>query len=454
MRKSIPNHLVGKRVSNNRIELVSLLGEGSFGAVYRGLIHRGGINKPKQCAVKVLQASTDEGHLLCQRRELELHQRVSGGNGIVTLYESFKEGEYRYLVMKFCPNRDLWHSICNRRFLGNDRLIKDIFLQVLDAIDYCHSHSVFHRDVKPENILLCNGGRKALLSDFGLAIGDHVSTELRTGSPWYMSPECFATPSRWGRRYATAPNDIWSLGVLLLNLASGKHAPWMYAHPNDRFFHDFLKQPNLLRLFVPLSLDVHDILTRVFTINPVERISIKELKAAVQKVKHFSIPPSRLTEYYNYQCAVWSAAVATPTLPRTITAIPTVDDRLLVSKPTASAKIKTITTAQNSPPAQSTLTFSECRRTTLPLRMRSTTSSSSLSSVDSDGPATPEMHPVLSNTETLEIDFCDPARDNTSGFLLPPSHDALVPLSTSKEANNSTSSAHSWQTILDIMNAW
>jgi serine/threonine protein kinase len=64
--------------------------------------------------------------------------------------------------------------------------------------------SVFHRDIKPENILLCDGGRKALLSDFGLAAGNCIST----GSPLYMSPECWGVFSV-DQPYATAPNDIW-----------------------------------------------------------------------------------------------------------------------------------------------------------------------------------------------------------------------------------------------------
>ncbi|KAF8525343.1 kinase-like domain-containing protein [Gautieria morchelliformis] len=319
----VPNHLAGKRVGDNRIELVSLLGEGSYGAVYRALLHRGRARRPKHCAVKVIRTALDECTFTRQHQELEIHRRVSDGAGIVTLYETFYEGHYQYMVMKLCPDRDLGYWIRRNLYLGNDTRIKNIFTQVLDAIDYCHSYGVFHRDIKPENILLCDGGRKALLSDFGLATGNCISTETRTGSPLYMSPEC------WGafsveQSYATAPSDIWSLGILLLDLTCSQKAPWKFAHLHDPFFREFVKQPYLFRFFVPLYSEVHDILSRVFLINPADRISIKELKAAIQRVKHFSIPTGRLTEYYDYQRAAWRAAIA-PAPPRPLTHTPTED---------------------------------------------------------------------------------------------------------------------------------
>lgn len=134
---SVPTNLVGKRVGPNRIELTVLLGEGSYGAVYRGVFHRG-FRTPKQCAVKVQRNSLDQRHQLCMRRERELHERVSDGDGIVTLYETFKEGAYIFIVMKFCPDGDLWTGINRGRFLGNDYLIKEVYSQILNATEYCH----------------------------------------------------------------------------------------------------------------------------------------------------------------------------------------------------------------------------------------------------------------------------------------------------------------------------
>ena len=76
---------------------------------------------------------------------------------------------------------------------------------------------------------------------------------------------------------------------------------------------------------MPLYPEVHDILSRVFVLNPAERINVKDLKAAIQNVKCFGIPTARLTEYYNYQYAAWRAAIV-PVLPRQLILAPTHQD--------------------------------------------------------------------------------------------------------------------------------
>lgn len=152
----VPNHLAGRFVGQRRFELVSLLGEGSYGAVYRALHHRGGAKEPRAYAIKVLRTTHCESRLLHQPREHELHQRVSDCDGIVTLYETFKEGHYQYMVMKLCPDGDLSSWINKKRYLGNDSKIKDVFTQLLDAVDYCHSHRYLLPLFQPmQNFLPC-----------------------------------------------------------------------------------------------------------------------------------------------------------------------------------------------------------------------------------------------------------------------------------------------------------
>jgi serine/threonine protein kinase len=85
------------------------------------------------------------------------------------------------------------------RYFGEDNLIRDVYLQIVDAVSYCHSLGVFHRDLKPENILCRAGGTKVVLADFGLATLDIVSTDLRVGSAYYISPgmDIFLFPAPW-----------------------------------------------------------------------------------------------------------------------------------------------------------------------------------------------------------------------------------------------------------------
>jgi serine/threonine protein kinase len=320
-----PNHFVGKRIANNRIELVDIIGEGSYGCVYRAILHEDGTKKLR--AVKCLsKANLDAYHLMCQRREILLHQQVSDGEGIVTLYEAFEDSDFQWLVLEYSSDGDLWEGISEGCYAGKDDIIKDIFGQILEAVEYCHSKHVFHRDLKPENVLLTNRGSKVLLADFGLASGSPVSNELRCGSPWYMSPGAFVlftlAPSSvsqsaecWGgifntnEPYATAPNDIWCLGILLINLACGRHAPWKHATTHDTFFRDFTRQPGMLRLLLPLSSQVHDLLGRVFMLTPAARISIQEFRAAVAHITSFAIPADERAAFHDTQRAVWSAAL-------------------------------------------------------------------------------------------------------------------------------------------------
>ncbi|KAF8519656.1 kinase-like domain-containing protein [Gautieria morchelliformis] len=305
---TVPNQFVGKRISNNSIELLSILGEGSYGCVYRAIMHQNGT--PLPCAVKCLSKSNlDAYHLLCQRREVILHKQVSDGKGIVSLYAAFEDSDYQWIVLEYSPDGDLWEGISDGIYAGEDDIIRDVFDQILAAVEYCHSKHVFHRDLKPENVLLADKGRKVLLADFGLASGSPVSSELRCGSPRFMSPECWGGILHTNQPYATAPNDIWCLGVLLVNLACSRQVPWKHATSQDAFFSDFVRQPGMLRFFLPLSTQVHDLLSRVFELTPSSRISIRDFRIAISKITSFAIPTDKRNEFHDNQRAVWSTAL-------------------------------------------------------------------------------------------------------------------------------------------------
>ncbi|KAF9010061.1 kinase-like domain-containing protein [Cyathus striatus] len=153
------------------------------------------------------------------------------------------------MIMDYAPDRDLFTQILNeRRYLGNSKLIKTIFLQVLDAVEYCHQNGIYHRDLKPENILCFDGGHRIALTDFGLATQDRLSSEFRTGSVFHMSPECQDGGPLSLEMYSPEVNDIWSLGIILLNLTTGRN-PWRSAAKDDLTFQAYLQQ----RIILPLG---------------------------------------------------------------------------------------------------------------------------------------------------------------------------------------------------------
>jgi serine/threonine protein kinase len=127
-----------------------------------------------------------------------------------------------------------------------------------------------------------------LLADFGLATTDPESEDHGCGSTFYMSPECLDQSSR-KPSYRCAPNDIWSLGVILVNLTCGRN-PWKQASVEDSTYKAFTKDPNFLKTILPLSDDLNDILGRIFERNPQHRITIGELKQRIIGCASFTAP--------------------------------------------------------------------------------------------------------------------------------------------------------------------
>jgi len=91
--------------------------------------------------------------------------------------------------------------------------------------------------------------------------------------------------------YLCAPNDVWSLGVILVNLTCGRN-PWKQASFDDSTYRAFTRNPNFLKTILPLSNELNDILIRIFTRNPDERISLRDLRSAIERCHTFTINPA------------------------------------------------------------------------------------------------------------------------------------------------------------------
>lgn len=281
-----PEDRVGLLLAN-RLELTSILGVGAYGVVYGAVdIHT---NIPY--AVKALNKSgLDPRQRKFQQREIRLHHMASQHPNVVSLVRIMDSVDCTFVVIEFCPEGDLFSSITERgHFVGNDHLAKRAFLQILDAVEYCHSIGIYHRDLKPENILVTDGGMTVKLADFGLATMDYCTSDFGCGSTFYMSPECQQANPRPYSYYASAPNDIWSLGVILVNLTCGRN-PWKRASTEDSTFRAYLKDPDFLRTILPLSPDLNVILRRIFECDPLKRITIPELRRLILACPRFTTP--------------------------------------------------------------------------------------------------------------------------------------------------------------------
>ncbi|KAF8316218.1 kinase-like domain-containing protein, partial [Cantharellus anzutake] len=267
-------------VDGGRFHILDILGKGGSGVAYLAFdLHRSTSNTAKYYAIKCLLRKSDQSDLL---REVQLHKCVSKHENIVTLRRCVPEGQFQILIMDYCADGDLFRLIIQQhRYFGNDELIKDVFLQIIDAVAYCHSRGIYHRDLKPENILCSHDGTKVYLTDFGLATQEPISHDVGIGSGYYMSPECNAGP-----KYDSAMNDVWSLGVILMNLCYGRN-PWARADLLDETFRAFLSDPNYLASILPIPPAVNSILKGLFALNPGCRMTLDQLRTAILKVDHF-----------------------------------------------------------------------------------------------------------------------------------------------------------------------
>ncbi|KAK9457017.1 kinase-like domain-containing protein, partial [Dipodascopsis uninucleata] len=284
-------------VLDGRLELTGVLGVGAYGVVYsavdqfslvpyavKALLRQKGAIESENTTE---DRNADSIETVLQK-EIKLLSMANSHPNVVSVVDIIDQDDGLYVAMEYCSEGDLFTNITDKKlYVGNDRAAKSVFLQIVDAIQYCHAFGIYHRDVKPENVLVTNGGRTVKLSDFGLATTDRVSFEFGCGSSFYMSPECHS-PINPTIGYNTSANDVWSLGVVLINLTCGRN-PWKTASRDDASFCEYLKSPDYLQRILPVSAELNLILNRVFDINSRTRIGLSELYTAVSKCSRLTV---------------------------------------------------------------------------------------------------------------------------------------------------------------------
>ncbi|EEB06267.1 RAN protein kinase Ran1 [Schizosaccharomyces japonicus yFS275] len=287
------------------LRIVAIIGIGTYGVVYRAVdIYDSSVYAVKTLSKTGLSASQRDQ----QARELALHAKVQSHTSILSLYRVLDTDDAIHVVLQYCPEGDLFSHITEKNaYAGNDTLIKHVFLQIVDAIEHCHSKGIYHRDLKPENILVDNNSTKVYLADFGLATTESWSMDYGCGSLFYMSPECqqneqsnsqalqpqpsqqngsASTPQQKG--FSTAANDVWALGIILINLTCQRN-PWKRAcAQTDGTYRTFLHNPYFLQSILPISYALNTLLNRILDHNPLTRITIPELRVAVENCPAFS----------------------------------------------------------------------------------------------------------------------------------------------------------------------
>jgi len=202
-----------------RYQIEKELGKGAMGVVYLGRDPK--INRI--VAIKTMALSQEfEGDELAEVKERFFREAETAGRlnhqNIVTMYDAGEEHDLAYIAMEFLKGKDLVPYTKPGHLLPLEKVVS-IVTRVADALSYAHENHVVHRDIKPANIMYEPESDQVKVTDFGIArITDSSKTKtgMVLGTPSYMSPEQLSGKKIDGR------SDLFSLGVTLYQLASGK----------------------------------------------------------------------------------------------------------------------------------------------------------------------------------------------------------------------------------------
>ncbi len=199
----------------NGYEVLSLIGVGGMARVY--LARQTSMNR--QVALKVLptQFVSDDTYLQRFHREVKIVSQLEHAH-IVPVYDYGEYNSQPFIVMRYMAGGSV-DDLLDRGALDLEQILH-VITQIAPALDHAHAKGVLHRDLKPSNVLLDETG-SAFISDFGIARlneskGANITTQGVVGTPSYMSPEQAQGKEMDGR------SDIYSLGVMLFELATGR----------------------------------------------------------------------------------------------------------------------------------------------------------------------------------------------------------------------------------------
>ncbi|CAG9583573.1 cell division related protein kinase 2 [Leishmania major strain Friedlin] len=204
----------GTRDSLDRYNRLDVLGEGTYGVVYRAVDK---ITGQYVALKKVRLDRTEEGIPQTALREVSILQEFDHPN-IVNLLDVICSDGKLYLVFEYVE-ADLKKAIEKQEggYSGMD--LKRLIYQLLDGLYFCHRHRIIHRDLKPANILLTSGN-VLKLADFGLARAFQVPMHTYTHEVvtlWYRAPEILL-----GEKHYTPAVDMWSVGCIFAELTRRK----------------------------------------------------------------------------------------------------------------------------------------------------------------------------------------------------------------------------------------
>ncbi len=280
--------LIGESIGKYRI--ISQMGSGGMGVVYEAIHESIG----QRAAIKALRTHLSQDPEFAERFFNEARAATIAQHA--SLVKNFDFGQTAsgglYILMEFLEGESLRQRLRRCKRLSQSESLR-LTRQIASAMAYVHTKGIFHRDLKPDNVIIVRdteavGKERAKILDFGLAkiqstAAENLSHDVGSavvGTPAYMSPEQCR-----GLSQADGPADVYALGVMLYEMLAGR-LPFESQTPGDLLIRHIEEEPPPLSRFAPevppeLVALTHELLRKV----PEARPSMQQVEATLSEIE-------------------------------------------------------------------------------------------------------------------------------------------------------------------------
>ncbi|ODQ45758.1 hypothetical protein PICMEDRAFT_24760, partial [Pichia membranifaciens NRRL Y-2026] len=194
------------------------IGRGNFGDVYKAY----DLRLQKNVAIKAINIEHSDDEIPVLLQEINLLRSLRNPN-ITNWYKTFIIDVTMFIVMEYCSEGSCSDLLKFNRNSLEESVLSYIMKNVLEGLKYLHSLNIIHRDIKAANILIAKGN-VIKLADFGVSgqLNGNTGRKTFVGTPYWMAPEIVTDCKSLKKDQYDEKVDIWSLGITLIELGTGK----------------------------------------------------------------------------------------------------------------------------------------------------------------------------------------------------------------------------------------